>query len=300
MKTAPIEFKPRRPPSPPVTRPKTALGRLVKAHPEVEPALEWLRDTGCDAGGMVAASLSKLAGRGRHLPRPQRARYALKVVANEFFRRWSARHRGRRTVRGMQNDVELNDRELRPFLLMLVAAVGVRSFDRVLPRMARRSVAARGGVELGNAHDFECFVATHGQLLAHRFLSNFDPSRPGGSRNAVGYLETTAVSHYLHRRTEDLDRGRNLAGYLRESRRLRRRTVIATKLAYLPALLTPGERRLLRERYGVGGSLTGRMKIKEVAGLLGYPSGGALSRKLYRVRKWADAANAAGGEGGDV
>ena len=280
------------------TRPQTVLTHLYKAHPEVGPAVEWLRDDGCNIDGAVSASLLKLAGRGRHLPPPRRLRYVLKVVANEFFRRWSKRHRGRHTVLCLQKNPAAAETELRPFLLMLMAAVDEKSFDRTLPKLARTTAAHRGGLDLGRADNFSCFVTTHGEVLAHRFLSNFDPFL-AASANAVGYLEVTAVSHYLHGRTKAMVHGPNLARYLRTSKRLRRRTVVATKLAYLPALLTDGERRWLRERHDVRGSLVTRMKIKDVAVLLGYPSGNTLSRKLYRVRQWAGSATKGQGRASD-
>lgn len=250
------------------------------------PAIKWLERNGAEPAKIITTVLAKLAQRGRHLPKDQRILYAKKVVLGEFLARWASKHHGT-TVQKLSENDELNESEMRPFHLAMILAGDASVFRRIIPRLTRQRIISDCGGNLGNETDFSCFVVDYSGVLAHRFLSNFDPKVSGAAAKAVRYMEMTAVSHYLHMGMEISRTVPGLARYLDESKKLGWRTKLAAKLAYLPAALSDAERKVLRERYGVTGSLVRRIKIKAIANLPGYPSAAVLSRKLYRARQWA-------------
>jgi hypothetical protein len=268
-------------PESPLAASKT-LRALAERRPEIEPAIIWLQKNGGDPSGILDAVLAKLAQRGRHLPKDQRLLYAQKVVLGEFLMRWAVKHRNT-TTKELAEDPETQKSEVRPFDMAMMLIGDASVFRRVTPRLARQKVV---GKELGNADDFSCFVIQYSGVIAHRFLSNFDPHVFNAAAKAVRYMEVTAVSHYLH---VGLAVSRDVPGfaqYMDRSKRMSARTKLAAKLAYFPAALTTDERRILRHRYHFEGSFTRRMKIKDVARLLAYPSAAVVSRKLYRTRQW--------------
>jgi AraC-like DNA-binding protein len=260
--------------------------RLYNEAPLTRAAVGWLRRNNTLPEELVAEAMRDLKRRGRTLPGALRVRYAARVVLGEFFARWSAKHRGR-TVKSLSEDAWVREAELKPFQLAIMAAGDESAFRRITPQLARKRMAERGGMTLGTAEEFTAFVAENTELLADRFLENFDSTRPDAAHKAVRYLQKTAVSYYLVRRTRPIrEDAPNLMDYLRGSPRLSPRTVLAVKLAYLPMLLTHEDRQTLRQEYACEGSLARRMPIKEIARVLGYKNAAALSRKLYRIRDW--------------
>jgi hypothetical protein len=263
------------------------IDRLLVSRPELGPAVDWMKENGCDPRRIVNAVMAKLVARGRNLPVDERTKYAAKVVLGEFLARWVKKHRGSK-VSDLQEDSEINEREVRPFELAMVAIGNATVFKRTLSRLARVKTLQRHGGDLGNADDFSGFVMSYSSVLAHRFLSHFDPTVKNAPAKAVKYLEVAAVSHYLHHGVVVERDTAGVARHLRKSTRLGRRTKLAAKLVYLPSLLTEKERALLRKRYGLTGSLVMRRRVKDVAALLGYPTPNTLSRKLYRLRTWVE------------
>jgi hypothetical protein len=265
----------------------TTMDRLLASRPELGPAVDWMKENGCAPHRVVNAVLAKLVERGRTLPREERVKYAAKVVLGEFLARWVKKHRGSK-VSDLQKDPEVNKKEVRPLELAMVAIGNATVFRRTLSRLARVKTVQRHGGDLGNADDFSAFVMSYAPVLAHRFLSHFDPTVKNAPAKAVKYLEVAAVSHYLHHGVVVERDTAGLARHMRKSKRLSRRTKLAAKLVYLPSLLTEKERSHLRKRYGLTGSLVMRRRVKDVADVLGYPTPNTLSRKLYRLRAWVD------------
>jgi hypothetical protein len=268
----------------------SVIDRLLASRPELGPAVDWMKENGCDPRRVVNAVLAKLTARRRNLPRDERLKYAAKVVLGEFLARWVKKHRGSK-VSDLQEHPELNDREVRPLELAMVAIANATVFKKTLSRLARVRAVQRYGGDLGNAEDYSGFVMSYSHVLAHRFLSHFDPTVKNAPAKAVKYLEVAAVSHYLHQGVVVERDTAGLARHLRESTRLNGRTKLAAKLVYLPSLLTEQERALLRRRYGLTGSLVMRWRVKDAAALLGYPTPNTLSRKLYRLRAWVESQN---------
>jgi hypothetical protein len=282
-------------------QPDTAtIATLVARRPEFSPAIKWLTSNGCNPAAVVGAVIRKLLENGRHLPRDQREAYAGKVLLGEFFARWAKKHQGT-TVAALQGDSKANQSEVRPFCLALMAVGTKTAFKKTLPKLARVKAVNKHGGELGNPDDYSCFVVSYGTVLAHRFLSNFNPTVTNAPSKAVKYIELTSVSHYLHAGVHVERDTSGLSQHLRRSTRLNERTKLAAKLVYLPALLTSDERAVLRNRYQITGSLVKRMRVKDVAKRLGFPSPNTLSRKLYRVRGWVESqqAHATKGRRGD-
>lgn len=265
---------------------KSSVDDLTEAHPELSPVVEWMQANRCDPHGVVREKLAALISRGKFLPKEQRRSYAKRVLLSEFFYRWAQKHRGKSTVKELQDDAETNESEIRPVQFALMAVGDARTFMKTLPRLAKVKTVLGHGGDLGNADDFSCFVVNQAPVLAHRFLSNFDTDVKNASTKAVSYIAMTAVSHYLRSGAQVERDDAGIASHLRKSKRLVDRTKLATKLAYLPSALTDEERCVLREEYGVQGSLVKRMRIKDIARLLGYPSGRTLSRKLFRLKQW--------------
>lgn len=260
--------------------------------PLLQAAVGWLKSNGADPEAMVVAALADLRRRKHRPPFHQRVQYAASVIKGEFLARWAAKHQGQ-SIPALRRANASFDDELRALQLTIMATADEKAFGRVTPRLARRSALTRCGIELGSPEDFAGFVATNTTVLAELFLHNFDSSRPDAARKAVGYLQMAAVSSYLVRRTRPIRSDTpNLRDYLARSKRLEPRTVLAVKMAYLPSMLTPRERRMLRGHYGFTGNPSVRMPINRIAEVLGYPSGATLSRKLYRVRAWCRSSRA--------
>ncbi|MCH7656415.1 MAG: hypothetical protein IIC95_10620, partial [Chloroflexi bacterium] len=109
----------------------------------------------------------------------------------------------------------------------MIAAGDEKTFTKLVPRFARRKMVERMGLSVGTAEEFATFVAENTRRLANLFLKNFDAARPTAARNAVRYLQMTAVSWYLVRRTRPIRANApNLEAYFQSSKRLRVRTVL--------------------------------------------------------------------------
>lgn len=275
------------------------LRDIYASAPLARTVLDWLERNDIDVRPVLEDALARLARRGKRPPRAEQIRYAERVVLGQFFCRWATKNKGG-NVRAMRADPKLDQGELRPFQLALLSAADEGAFKRMIPRLARRRTAERSGLWLGTPDEFTAFVAENGELLAQRFLKNFDATRPRAHMAAVRYVQKTAVSHYLVRRTRPIRKDApNLMDYLTNSKRLSTRTILAIKLAYLPALLTAKEVKILQIQYQLEGNLLTRMSIKQIAKVLGYRNPAALSRKLYRAREWCRRSTAAASQGGD-
>lgn len=264
----------------------TLVERLADEHAELPCVIGWMEANGCDPRPLIQATLAKLLERKKYLPKERKKAYVKKVLLTEFFYRWALKHRGKTTVKELQEKELTNEQEIKPMQFALMLVGDARTFIKNLPRLAKVKAVSRYGRELGNAEEFSCFVLDHSCVLAHRFLTNFDTSIKNAQSKAVNYIGITAVSHYLRRGAHADRDDAGITKHLRQSRRICERTRIATKLAYLPAALTEHERLVLRRDYGVTGSLARRMRIKDIAKLLGYPAPQTLSRKLYRLKGW--------------
>lgn len=261
------------------------LKRLLAERPEFATTIDWLEKNGVKPTVVVNAVLSRLIERGRNLPKEERTRYIAKVLLGEFFARWAKKHRGR-SVKEMWEDEVLEEHELRPFELAIMGIAEPGVFKKTIPRLARQKMVESCGGKLGTADDFAAFAMTSSRTLAHRFLQKFDPTVINAAAKSLRYLETMAVSHYLHTNVKEARDDIGLSRHMDKSARLRDRTKLAAKLVYLPSLLTQQERALLRREYGLTGSLSRRMRVKDVAPLFGFPTPNTLSRKLYRLRGW--------------
>ncbi len=258
---------------------------IIASESLVTSAIEWLKRNGANPAAIIANALSDLRRRGRSLPHKTRILYAERVLLGQFFARWAAKHRGR-ALKRLFDDESLQVKELRPFELALIAVGDEKAFDKLTPRFARKKMVEKLGLSLGTADGFTSYVAHNTRHLATLFLKNFDTTRKGAARNAVRYLQMTAVNWYLLHRTLPIRTDApNLEAYL-DRARLNPRSVLAVKLAYLPALLTSEERSTIRDEYGFAGGLGPRMPVRAIAKLLRYKNAAALSRKLYRIREW--------------
>lgn len=255
------------------------------AAPEMQPVMEWLIANDADISSIVERAKANLHRQRRNLPRPQLVKYCIKAVLNEFFRRWLIKHRGQ-PLSALLTDAETKKKELHPFDFAMMRVGDERTFRKIAPQFVRAGVARRLNVPLKSAEDFSAFVFDKSLPIADLFLRNFDPSR---KTSAVAYLEKTAVSLALTPPTgvEKIDRT-GLESYLKHSKRLKPRTILALKLAYVPLLLTKEERRSLRTDYGFKGTLAVRLEIQTIAQRLGFPNAAALSRKLYKVCQWCE------------
>lgn len=263
------------------------LRKYLEDNAAIEPVVDWLRRHGVDPIDVVRGPLSKLLDKGRFLAGPERAKYAGKVLTNEFLVRWHLKHRDRAGIPFSPQELQ---EELRPFELALMAIGHEKAFLRTTSRMARHSMLKHLNVTVGTGDDFAAFVAKRTTLLARKFIDNFNSARPDAALRVGSYLLTTAVSQYLVRRTRPIRTDApGLHEYLRQARRLSPRSVLAIKLAYLPSSLTPAETMVLKRQYGLAGPFGRRIPIKDIATALGYRNPAALSRKLYRVRAWCRA-----------
>lgn len=262
------------------------LRLLLQQAPLLTAATDWLRREGTDVEAMVARAEQRLAARKRHLPRAHRGKYLAKVVLGEMLVKWHQKHEGR-TYSSMRGSAQEYSLEVEPLLHAIAAMASEQTFRRIVPQMVRESALRATNVTVGTAEEFSSFATEHVELLAEKFLQNFDSSRMSAPHSAVRYLERVAVSHYLDRRTRPIRTDApNLREYLRRSPRLHPRTILAVKLAYLPSLLTSAEIAVLRDKYGWPGPFPRRIPIKVIAQRLRYSNAATLSRKLYRVRAW--------------
>lgn len=213
------------------------LSSMADSASVVAPAVEWLHRNGVNWQTIVRDSLQSLHRRRHHLPPDRRLRYAQSVVIGEFFARWAAKN-STQSVEDMCTDPDLRSCELRPFELALVLIGDEDAFKKLTPRFARQRFVRDFGLTLGTPEEFSSFVAQNTRRIAKLFLTNFDPARRGAARMSVNYLRVTAVSWYLVRRTRPIRTDApNLQAYLNGAR-IRERTRMAVKLAYLPCLLT--------------------------------------------------------------
>jgi|GEM_PF-6486477 len=264
----------------------TTYSNTLKRFPMIASPAAWMVRNGGDPIELVNNALLYMESRKRFMPPPNRDAYAAKVILGAFFVMWLKKHQGKKTIAQLQGNSRLKLKELEPFLHAIIASSNERAFERICPRMARLSMIKKAGLSIGTPDDFEAYVTDHANMLGELMLSNFDTSRPKAAYGAVTYIQVTAVSNYLIRRTRPIRTDApNLRTYLNYSR-LSTRSKLAVKLAYLPSMLKPFEKDILTEKYGFEGSFILLKPIKDIAELLEYKNPAALSRKLYRVRAW--------------
>lgn len=265
---------------------ESVLEALPVMASELGPILEWLTENHIEPRKLVERALAVLHRAGRQLQRKHVIAYCKKTIIDEFLRRWAMKHRGEPLSR-LLKDPETKSRELRPFEIALALVGDERNFERTARRFIRADMARRLRVMPPSPEGFSSFVLEKALPIAERFLKNFDTTRKS---SAFSYLERTAVSLYLTPRAKDGKpiEPNDLDTYIRTAKRLSPKTVLALKLAYVPALLTKSERDTLRRDFGFRGNVAMRLPIKTIAERLGYANAAALSRKLYRVRKWCE------------
>lgn len=240
----------------------------------------YLEDCGVDVATTVDEAVQALRSAGRFLDRSRLKAYRQKVLFGVFLTEWVRKNTRVKTV-------SKEDRCL--FDLAILQLVTKSMFRRRISEFVAKHVDT-GKMQI---RDDEAFLdhtlqGTEGVMDAMRH--SFNPKRDGASRGAVAYLENTAISRFLKYRLKArktfIDRG--ILSYIEDqSNNLSERMRLAYKLAYLPMGLTPGEVAVLRESYGLTGSLLMPWRIQDVAELLGFTGGAGLSRRLYNVRKWA-------------
>ena len=157
----------------------------------------------------------------------------------------------------------------------------------MLDRLSRRSAAESFGVNRGDWVAFQDYVTGQVESIAEGFVQQFDASSPLSTRASLKYLERMMVSRFLRYKTSPLSGPHpKVFEYMAQSTRMSDRTVLAFKMSYFPDSITKKERAKLADEYGYQGPRNNRLKIKDVAEILGYPSGNTLSRKFYRIKEW--------------
>lgn len=135
---------------------------------------------------------------------------------------------------------------------------------------------------------YENFAVTNTEIISAALHEHFDPTRKSATRGVISYAEAVAVSHFVKNRVyRSREKDGYLLRYLEESG-LKLRTRLAFKLAYIPLAITPEEEAILASEFGVTFNPWQALRINAVAQLLGFPGGPALSRRLYKVRRWAN------------
>lgn len=260
----------------------------------VAPFAEWLSRHGYAPDELANHVTARLRASGRHLPATARERYVRQVLLGTFLAKLAELHRGADIASLRRHAPD----DLRLGMLAVIAVGYAGAFRRTLPRFVRGRMHAKLGMTVGSAEDFTGYVAENSDRMLDLFLRNFNSGIKGASGKAVKYLQTTAVSWYLVKRTRPIGEDvPNLRTYLERSKRLDQRTALAIKLAYCPAELSYAERVILRKQYGMKGHHLMIIPIKQIAVNLRYRSAASLSRKLYRVRAWCRTSGLPRGKG---
>lgn len=240
----------------------------------------YLEGLGIDVHSVVDQAVQGLRGAGKFPDAQNLKAYRRKVLFGLFLTEWVRKNKRAKAV-------PEGDRMLFEFALLQL--VTPRMFGRRIREFVARHVDT-GTMQLRDGEAFQSHVQQDLEGLMDAMRKSFDPVREGASRGAVPYLENTAISRFLKYRLQArktfVDRG--ILSYI-EARdtNLSERMSLAYKLSYIPMALHPDEVATLREEYGLSGSLLMPWGISEVASLLGFPHGPALSRRLYNVRSWA-------------
>jgi len=210
-----------------------------------------------------------------------------KVLLGQFLKAWAEKNRHHSKEELAQDD-NLNAMELQPFESALIAMSDEKAFNKAVNRFVRRKTLEEGfGMSVGGSENFSNYLIQNTGFFAGIFLSKFDTTRQFAERNAVNYLLTVAVNWFLRQKTKPINTIEpNLEVYLDESKSLSERTRLAVKLAIAPALLTDAERQALFDKFGLKNVPVALLTMDEIAAILGYKNGAAVSRKLYRVLKW--------------
>ena len=259
---------------------------LLQTDPAVLEPVRWLEKNGHDPDANVAVSLKRLKKAGRHLPWDRKLRYAKKIILSTFFTEWVKKHRGKTQKQIAAADGMFGE-ELRVLKRTIIVLADEKCFERVAPTLAKTNTAGSFGIPLGDGLDFAGYAATQVDTIASKFISNFDADRPGAERGAAKYIEKVAVSHYLRSVTKPtVGPPPGVFAYLIDSKRISERSVMAFKVRHFPDSLTQAEQDSLRNDYGYTGPLRRRFMVKELASILGYRNGPALSKKLHKIKKW--------------
>lgn len=264
------------------------LAELRHRLPETQRLIEWLEAEGIDPTPALESALSDLRKRNAYLETDRRLRYLRQVLLGFFFIRWLTKNKGRRFEPPVKTIRQVSDDDSRIFQLAMIALGDDRTFQKVMPRLAKQRQDSSVHAYHISAEGYASHVMNRATEIGDLLLDQFKLDRTKPERAVVSYLQTTTVSQYLQRTAQYVRRMPGLVAYLQGKSRLDDRTRMAAKLVDMPCLLTPDERRKLREKYGVKDAFTQRWKVKDVAELLGYPSPQTLSKRLYRLRKWAE------------
>lgn len=244
---------------------------------DAQPFAKWLNDAGCS----VAAILAATPGEAKPLPAAKRLAYRRKVILGTFVAEWIRRHSGPWDQLASTDQGKL-------FQTAILLANDDQTFQKSLKNFTRLKPAETGKARVRDAAAFQAFVVDGTGALAARMLKSFDANRPDASRTALNYLVKTTVSQFLKGALlEPVCRTKGcVLSYLASKKtRLGPRVRLAFKLVYIPLAMTALERQDA-EQLGIVRS-DRPMPVAKVAKALGFQGAAALSRKLYRVRAWA-------------
>lgn len=237
----------------------------------------WLEDRGVDVDQALERALGD-----RNLPTRNRRALRQAVVLGLYL------SRAARELRRVDWENEQDSAEGRLFQLA-VLLVNEGAFEKRVPSMCslRRD---QFGNEKGDAESFAGYVTDACPDLSRRFLEAFKPERQDADFVSIKYLQVLSVSRFLTRVAILGNRVNQdgVLGFLRRSRRVRPRTKLAYKLVYFPLSLNKKERETIEREYGWKPHPYERQQVQIVAEKLGFKNANALSRKLYKVRAFAE------------
>ncbi|MBI2424655.1 MAG: hypothetical protein HYV27_17625 [Candidatus Hydrogenedentes bacterium] len=255
-------------------KPEAFLAR----NPDLEPHIEWLLNVGVNITGLLKDNLDRQRKGGQYLDPAGHNVYQRRTVINVFIHEFVSRYRSGRSTASSN-------------LLQLAIIAALRPHD-VLKDVSR--ICNRRFVEHTQRvtrEDLVNFVADRSGDLADKLLTNLNLTNP---RTVFNYLCRVASSYYLRRLQSRMRRRNTALTHVERSKKLKKRTVLAFKLSYLPNSLTKKEQEALVREFGWADFKVKKFKIKEVAKRLHFKNPEALYRKLYKVKRWA--ARAAGHE----
>jgi AraC-like DNA-binding protein len=255
---------------------------FLSRNPDLERFVEWLISAGVDVSGVLKTALMEQRAAGRFLKLASHNTYQRRTVLNIFI------HRVIEAIRAhpSQENYKL-------LQLAIILALPAAEVLRAVARFCRRSFVDHYSV--ASNRDATNFVTERASHLARKLVTNLKLGTP---RSVLSYLRRVAVSHYLGRVASRLRRQKSALSHVEESTKIRRRTALAFKLAYLPAALTRKDLAELQREYGWAGVERCKHKIKDIAERLGFKNAATLYRKFYKIREWADNTQGASSRGG--
>lgn len=255
---------------------------------EVEHLAHWLEAGGVQVTELIQDAESRLAKKGREIFGKTADRYRRKVVLGVFLAEFAAKYR----TESILQIAGTEDHQLFQFAVLEANDGAFKKHLRKFIRLQDDEWPLGRDVTSFTRDSFSDFVVEESAALTERFLTNFDASRSGAQYNALNYLQMLSMSQFVKKEVRaSRSNPSGYLGHVEASKRLSERTRLAFKLAYVPLALRPEEVEILEKKYGWPRTATRQAnRIKDVAAGLGFSSAAVLSRKLYRVREWADRA----------